>query len=272
MYKILVKEELAPTVKLFEIEASMVAKKACPGQFIILRIDEKGERIPLTIYDYNKDNGTISIIFQEVGKTTAQLGKLDEGDALLDVVGPLGNPIDVRRVGKVVCVGGGIGVAPIFPKARALRDEGNEVLSIIGARTKELLILEDRMREISKRVYVTTDDGSYGERGFVTLPLKRLLDEGLPDLVLAIGPLFMMKNVVFTTKSYGVKILVSLNPIMVDGTGMCGCCRVRVGGITRFSCVDGPTFDGEEVDWEELINRNNRFLEEEKKVLKQLGR
>ncbi|MDI6703239.1 MAG: sulfide/dihydroorotate dehydrogenase-like FAD/NAD-binding protein [bacterium] len=267
MYKILVKEELAPTIKLFKVEARMVAKKARPGQFVILRIDEKGERIPLTIYDYDKDRGTISIIFQEVGKTTVQLGGLEQGDCLLDVVGPLGNPFDIGKVGKVVCVGGGIGVAPIFPKALALKDEGNEVTSIIGARTKELLILEEEMKKVSQRVYITTDDGSYGEAGFVTAPLKRLLNENPPDLVVAIGPLVMMKNVVSVTKPYGVNTLVSLNPIMVDGTGMCGCCRVRVAGVTKFSCVDGPTFDGAEVDWNELISRNNRFLEEERRAL-----
>lgn len=268
MYKILRTQVLAKEIILFEVKAPLIAKTCKPGQFIMLRIDERGERIPLTIYDYNPAEGTISIIFQQVGKTTYQLGTLRTGEDLIDFVGPLGMPfeneINLNEVRKVICVGGGVGTAPLFPKARWLKEKGCKVVSIIGSRTKELLILEEKMKEVSDEVYICTDDGSYGEHGFVTQVLKRLLDQGIrPDLVIAIGPLPMMKACVNTTKAYNIKTLVSLNSIMVDGTGMCGSCRVSVGEETKFACVEGPTFDGHQVNFEELATRQIRFQEEE---------
>jgi ferredoxin--NADP+ reductase len=268
MYRILKKQVLAKEILLFEVEAPLVAKACKPGQFIILRIDEKGERIPLTIYDHNSDKGTISIIFQQVGKTTYQLGSLNSGDYLMDFVGPLGVPFErevhLDEISKVICVGGGVGTAPLFPKARWLKEKGCKIISIIGSRTKELLILEEKMREVSEELYICTDDGSYGEHGFVTQVLKRLLDQNIrPDLIIAIGPLPMMKACAQTTKEFKIKTLVSLNAIMVDGTGMCGSCRVKIGKETKFTCVEGPTFDGHLVDFQELAARQNRFLEEE---------
>lgn len=268
MYKILETQVLAKEIILFEVEAPLVAKACKPGQFIILRIDERGERIPLTIYDHNPAKGTISIIFQQVGKTTYQLGTLKAGEDLIDFVGPLGTPfeseINLNEIRKVICVGGGVGTAPLFPKARWLKEEGCKVISIIGGRTKELLILEEKMKEVSDEVYICTDDGSYGEHGFVTQALKRLLDQDIgPDLIIAIGPLPMMKACANTTKAYNIKTLVSLNSIMVDGTGMCGSCRVSVGEETKFACVEGPTFDGHQVNFEELAARQIRFQEEE---------
>lgn len=269
MYKILTDKELAKEIKLFVIDAPKVATACQPGQFIILRINEYGERIPLTIYDYDSQKGTVSIIFQEVGKSTQQLGKLKAGDSLQDFVGPLGKPIEVNgKHQRIFCVGGGVGIAPVYPKARALKIAGAEVISIIGARNKDLLILEQEMKAISNHLYICTDDGSYGEHGFVTQVLERLLNEPQnPDLVLAIGPLPMMKACCQVTKKFDVPTLVSLNSIMVDGTGMCGSCRVTVGGETKFACVDGPTFDGHLVDFDELMIRQVRFVEEEKLAL-----
>lgn len=264
MYKIVEKRILSPTVKLFVISAPLIAEKAQPGQFVILRLDEKGERIPLTIADFDRGKGTITVIFMEVGKTTTELGRMEEGDSILNLVGPLGNQSEIEDIGTVVCVGGGVGIAPVYPIARALKEAGNKVLSIIGARSKDLLILEEEMREVSDELYIATDDGSAGHHGFVSDVLKQLIDEGRKiDRVIAIGPVIMMKVVAGVTKSYGIKTVVSLNPIMVDGTGMCGGCRVTVGGEVRFACVDGPEFDGHLVDFDSLIKRNCRFLKEE---------
>lgn len=268
MYRIVAKQELAPTIKLFRVEAPAVAAKARAGQFIILRIDEQGERIPLTIADFDREEGTITTIFQEVGYTTRALGKLEAGDSLLDFVGPLGLPTEVENYGKVVCVGGGVGIAPVHPIARALKEAGNEVISIIGARSKELLILEDEMRAASSRLLVATDDGSYGHKGFVTELLKQVLDaEKDVAVVWGIGPMIMMRTVCETTRPYGVKTIVSMNPIMVDGTGMCGACRVSVGGETKFACVDGPEFDGHQVDWQLAMRRAAMYKEEEMRAL-----
>jgi len=249
------------------VEAPWVAKKAKPGQFVILRVNEEGERIPLTIADYDPDLGTVTIIFQEVGKTTMMLGELEEGDDILDFVGPLGREIEERYFGHVVCVGGGVGIAPTYPKAKALKACGNKVTSIIGARTASLLFWEDKMRSVSDVLYVTTDDGTYGEKGFVTHVLERVLKSEKVDLVVAVGPVMMMKMVSLLTKDYGVPTLVSLNPIMVDGTGMCGCCRVTVDGKCCFTCVDGPVFDGWKVDFDELLARQRTYLEEERRAL-----
>ena len=265
MYKILVKEDLGPVNKLMVIEAPEVARKAKAGQFVIVRIHEEGERIPLTIADYDCQAGTITLIFQEVGKTTIHLGTLKEGDELISFVGPLGLPSQIENYGTVVCVGGGVGIAPIFPIARALREAGNHLISIIGARQKELLFWEDKMRSVSDELIVCTDDGSYGRKALVTQPLKELL-ETRNDIgrIWAIGPAIMMKFTALTTQPFGVHTEVSLNSIMVDGTGMCGACRVEVGGKTRFVCVDGPEFDGHQVDWDLLLARQRTYLEEEK--------
>ena len=264
MNEIVEKEVFSPDVKCMEISTPEIARKAQAGQFVILRVSEEGERIPLTIADYDRDRGTIQLVIQEVGKTTKDLGQLEVGDRILDLIGPLGHPSEVEQYGTVVCVGGGIGIAPIYPIARALKEVGNKVISIIGARNKELLFWEDRMRSVSDELIVTTDDGSYGRHGLVTQPLKELLDgpERI-DLVFAIGPAIMMKFVAKTTEPYHVKTLVSLNSIMIDGTGMCGGCRVSVDGRTKFVCVDGPDFDGHQVDFDLLMARQRIYLEEE---------
>ncbi len=266
MFKILSKSyNEEAKVCFFEIEAPDIARKAKPGQFVIIRPNEKGERIPLTISKANPEAGTIRIIFQVVGKTTAYLSTFKEGDSILDVIGPLGKPTDIEKVGTVVCVGGGTGIAVLYPITKALKDAGNHVISIIGARSKNILILEDDMREASHELYITTDDGSYGRKGFVSDVLKELLDTRDDiKMVVAIGPVIMMKVICNITKEYGVKTLVSLNPIMVDGTGMCGACRVTVGGKVRFACVDGPEFDGHQVDFDELMKRLSMYREEEK--------
>lgn len=266
MFTILKKEVFSPSIKLFEVEAPLVAKNAQAGQFIILRIDEKGERIPLTIADFDQEKGTITIIFQEVGRTTQQLGAMEVGDRLLDFVGPLGTPSHIEKVGRVVCVGGGVGIAPVYPITRALKHIGNEVNSIIGARSKDLLFWEEEMSAVSDQLVICTDDGSYGKKGFVTEELKKLLNEGQVDLVVAIGPLPMMRACAETTRPYGVKTVVSLNSIMVDGTGMCGACRVTVGEETKFACVDGPEFDGHLVNFEEQMRRAQIFKDEEKRA------
>ena len=249
---------------MFDIEAPAVAQKAQPGQFIILRVAEKSERIPLTIYDYSSDKGTVSIVVQALGKSTHQLAEVPENGSILDFVGPLGHSTEIKNFGKVVCVGGGIGVAPIFPIARALKQAGCEVISIIGARTKDLLILEDQMKQVSDRLLVCTDDGTYAKKGFVTQVLQELLDSEKVARAWAIGPLLMMKAVCDVSRGYKLKTIVSLNCIMVDGTGMCGSCRVSVDGKTMFACVDGPEFDGHEVNFEELTYRQNRFVDKEK--------
>jgi len=269
VYRIVAKEDLASITKLMVIEAPLVARKARAGQFVIVRIDEYGERIPLTIADYDREKGTVTVVFQQVGKTTTQLGTMKPGDELASFTGPLGTPTEIDHYGNVVCVGGGVGIAPIYPIARELKAAGNYIISIIGARTKELLIWEDRIRSVSDEVIVCTDDGSYGRKALVTQPLKELLEERGKEIqrIWAIGPAIMMKFCALTTKPFGIKTIVSLNPIMVDGTGMCGACRVEVGGQTRFTCVHGPEFDGHEVNWDLLMARQRIYLEEEKRAL-----
>jgi ferredoxin--NADP+ reductase len=268
VYQIVSKRILAPAIKLLEVAAPAVAAKAEAGQFIILRINEKGERIPLTIADFDRTKGTVTIIFQEVGSSTKELGLLEEGGALLDFVGPLGLPSEIEYLGRVVCVGGGVGIAPILPIARALKNAGNEVISIIGARSKDMLILEEEMREASSKLMISTDDGSYGTKGFVTDVLKNLIAEkDQIACVWGIGPMVMMRAVSETTRPFAIKTIVSLNPIMVDGTGMCGACRVSVGNQTKFACVDGPEFDGHLVDWQLAMRRAAMFKEEEAKAM-----
>lgn len=265
MFKIIVKQQLAPSVQLFEVAAPLIAKKAKPGQFVILRTNEDGERIPLTIADFNRETGTITIIFQEVGASTVELGLLNEGDFILDLVGPLGKATHIEKIGTVVCVGGGIGIAPVYPIARGMKEAGNEVISIIGARSKDILIYEDEMAAVSDELIITTDDGSKGRKALVTQPLKELLDSDKTiSLVVAIGPVIMMKFVAETTRPYGVPTVVSLNPIMVDGTGMCGGCRVSVGNENKFACVDGPEFDGHKVDFDLLMARQRMYKPHEK--------
>lgn len=272
MYRIVAKKELAPDVKSLTIDASLIAKNARPGQFIIIRIDEKGERIPLTIADLDIQQGTITTIFLEVGKTTKQLGSLKRGDELADLAGPLGIPTEIEKYGRVICVGGGVGVAPLYLIAKALKEVRNNVISIIGARTKDLLIFEDEMRQVSDELYIATDDGSKGHHGFVTDVLQESISKQKIDRVLAVGPTVMMRAVANVTKPHNIKTIVSLNPIMVDGTGMCGACRVTVGGETKFTCVDGPEFDAHLVDFEELMNRQRTYLEEEKVALERWKR
>lgn len=264
MYSIVRSEFLNPQVKLMEIEAPRVAKKAKAGQFIILRVDEFGERIPLTIADFDRERGTVTIIFQIVGKTTMQLSELNAGDALLDFVGPLGTPSHLDGFKKVAVIGGGLGTAIAYPQAKALFSKGTEVDVIVGFRNRDLVILEKELTLTSHHLYVATDDGSYGEKGFVSDVLKRLIDEGNHyDAVIVIGPLMMMKVVCEVTRPYEIHTIVSMNPIMIDGTGMCGGCRLTVGGETKFACVDGPDFDGHQVDFDEAIKRSRFFREEE---------
>ncbi|WP_418933815.1 sulfide/dihydroorotate dehydrogenase-like FAD/NAD-binding protein [Hominenteromicrobium sp.] len=260
MYKIVKKQPLNPTVTRMEIEAPLIAKKAKPGQFIILRVDENGERIPLTVAGYDREKGTVTIIFQIVGATTEKLNHLNEGECLHDFVGPLGVPTHVDGLKKVCVIGGGVGCAIALPIAEELHAMGAEVTSIIGFRNQDLVILEDEFKACSDHFTLMTDDGSYGEKGNVTAPLKTLLenDERF-DEVIAIGPLIMMKFVCLTTKEYNQKTVVSMNPIMVDGTGMCGGCRLTVGGKTKFACVDGPDFDGHEVDFDEAMSRSRSY-------------
>ncbi len=268
MYKIVRKEELNSAVTLMEIEAPFVAKKAKAGQFIIFRIDDKGERVPLTIAGYDREKGTVTIIFQKVGLSTKMLGELQEGDYIQDFVGPLGKPTDVEGKKRVCVVGGGVGCAIAYPSAKAFKEAGVEVDVIVGFRSKDIVILEEEFKEASDHLYLMTDDGSYGEKGFVTVKLQELLEAGNQyDEVLAIGPIPMMKFVCKTTEPFGVKTIVSLNPIMVDGTGMCGGCRVTVGGEVKFACVDGPDFDGHQVDFAELMNRNGVYKERESQVV-----
>jgi ferredoxin--NADP+ reductase len=254
---------LAPDIKQLEIEAPRIARKRDAGQFVIVRVHEHGERIPLTIADSDPETGTITIIVQGVGKTTKLINMLSSGDALLDVVGPLGKPSRIRRFGTVVVIGGGVGTAIAYPTAVAMKKAGNRVVSIVGARTKDLLILEDEMRATSDELFVMTDDGSYGESGFVTQKLQEIIDSGGIDHVLAIGPVPMMRAVAEVTRPHHISTVVSLNPIMVDGTGMCGGCRVLVGGESRFACVDGPEFDAHEVDFQVLMQRNRLYQPQE---------
>jgi len=265
MFKIVRREEMAEgTVILNEIEAPLIAKKAKPGQFVILKANETGERIPLTMADTDPQKGTITVIYMVVGKSTAIFKDLKVGDGYMDIIGPLGKPTHLEKVGNVVCVGGGTGVAVLHPITRALKEVGNHVTCIIGARNKELLILEDQMKAASHELIVCTDDGSYGRKGFVTEALKDVLENNAIQLAVAIGPVPMMKFVSKLTKEYNVKTIVSLNPIMVDGTGMCGGCRVSIGGRTKFACVDGPEFDGHQVNYDELMQRLQAYAEQEK--------
>lgn len=265
MAKILFKSNLAPSVYEFLVDAPLIAHKCQPGQFVMIRTDEDSERIPLTIADFDREKGTITLIVQAVGNTTKHLCEtFEEGDDILDVVGPLGHPSEMGRFGTVVCVGGGIGVAPVYPIARAYHELGNKVISIVGARSKDLIIWRDKMQAISDELIITTDDGSEGHKGFVTDPLREMLEKGEKiDLVLAIGPVIMMKNVASTTKPFGTKTTVSLNTIMVDGTGMCGGCRVMVGNENKFACVDGPEFDGHLVDFANLMQRQMMYKDQE---------
>ena len=260
MYKIISKKELNPTVTMMDIEAPLVAAKAQPGQFIILRVDENGERIPLTVAGCDKEKGTVKIIFQIVGASTELLNHKNEGEFIQDFVGPLGRATHTEGLKKVAIVGGGVGCAIALPVAQKLHELGCEVHSIIGFRSKDLLILEDEFKAASDKLIIMTDDGSYGEKGVVTVPLKRLIEEGEQyDEVIAIGPLIMMKFVTLTTKPFNIKTIVSMNPIMIDGTGMCGGCRLTVGGKTKFACVDGPEFDGFEVDFDEAMSRGMMY-------------
>ena len=267
MFPIVEARFLAPDVKLFRIEAPRVARKRLAGQFVIVRIHEEGERIPLTIADSSTEDGTVTLIVQGVGKTTKQMNRLEAGDALLDLVGPLGKPTEVERFGTVVIVGGGVGTAIAWPSAVALQQEGNRVISILGARTADLLILEEEMSAVSDLLIVTTDDGSRGLHGFVTQALAERIAAEPIDRVYAIGPIPMMKAVAEVTRPLGIPTIVSLNPIMVDGTGMCGGCRVLVGGESRFACVDGPEFDAHQVDFRVLQQRNAAYRREEKQSL-----
>ncbi len=270
MYEILVKEDLTPATKLFEVQAPAVARKVLPGQFVIILLDEKGERIPLTVADCDRERGTVTLVVQEVGRTTMQMGTLEVGDRLASLAGPLGHPSEIQFYGTVLCVGGGFAIAPIYPIARALKKVGNTVLSILGVRSKDLLFWEEKMRAVSDELVICTDDGSYGRRGVVTLPMKEMLEGGRRiDRVWAIGPAVMMKFCARTTQPFGVPTIVNLNSIMIDGTGMCGACRVEVGGRTRFACVDGPEFDGHRVDWELLETRQRMYLKEEKEAVEQ---
>ena len=264
MYRIVTKEALKPTVILYEIEAPMVAKKAQPGQFIILRVDENGERIPITIHDYDREKGTVTIIVQTVGATTEKLSHKQQGDYLHDFVGPLGKPTETEGKKKVCVVGGGVGCAIAYPVLKKFHDDGAEVHAVVGFKNKDLVILEDDFRKSSDVLKICTDDGSYGTKGFVTNVLQQQLEQGKKyDVVIAIGPVPMMKFVCKTTEPFGVKTIVSLNPIMVDGTGMCGGCRVTVGGKIKYACVDGPDFDGHQVDFDELMRRNGTYKRQE---------
>lgn len=261
MFPIVQAESIAPGIKRFIIQAPRIARKHRPGQFVIVRLHERGERIPLTIERSEPEAGTISLVVQSAGKTTSQMSGLSSGDSILDVVGPLGKASEIDRFGTVVVVSGGVGTAMAYPTAAALRQAGNDVIAIVGARTRELVILEEEMRKVSNRLVLTTDDGSYGRRGFVTDALREVMGEAPVARVLAVGPLPMMKAVAETTRAAGIRTIVSLNPIMIDGTGMCGGCRVLVGGKSQFACVDGPEFDAHQVDFDTLMKRNTTYRE-----------
>jgi len=268
MNRIVRKEELTPEIKLYNVEAPFIATKVQPGQFVVIRLHDEGERIPLTVADFDREKGTITLIVAEIGKTTMEMGTFDEGDSILDLVGPLGKATHIEDYGTVACVGGGIGIAPVFPIARALKAAGNKVVSIIGARCKDILILEDWMKGASNELYVTTDDGSYGIHGFVTRQMEKLIDGGYKfDYAVGIGPVPMMRAFSGVTIKHNIKSIVSLNPIMIDGTGMCGVCRVQVDGKTKFACVDGPEFDAHLVDYDLLLSRQMTYCTEEKKSL-----
>jgi NAD(P)H-flavin reductase len=268
VYKILAKEKLSPVIDFMKIEAPAIAKKAKAGQFVVIRVDEKGERIPLTLADWDTKEGTITLVAMQVGTSTYKLSSLKTGEHILNLVGPLGLASEIENFGTVVCIGGGVGVAPIYPIAKALKQAGNKIISIMGARNKDLLFWEDRLRGVSDELIVTTDDGSYARKGVVTEPLKEALERDKQiKRVIAIGPAIMMKFCSLTTKPFGIPAVVSLNSIMVDGTGMCGCCRVAIAEVTKFVCVDGPEFDGHKVDWDLLLKRQLSYCDEEKRSL-----
>lgn len=262
MYKIVAKQELAPKIKLLEVAAPDIAAKTNPGQFVILRVSETGERIPITLVDSNTKKGTITLVFNEVGKTTKQLGFLNKGDYIPNIAGPLGNPSEIQKFGTVLCVGGGVMIAPLLFQVSALRKAGNKLITVIGARIKDLLIFEKEMKELSDESYIATDDGSKGYMGLDFL--KDILAKRKIDRVVAMGPVVMLKTISEMTKSFGIKTIVTLTPIMVDGMGMCGACRVSVAGETKFACVDGPEFDGHQVDFDQLIKRQKMYLPEER--------
>jgi len=265
MYKILRKEQINPNTILMQVHAPLVANSAHAGQFIILRASEDGERIPLTIADFNRETGSVTIIFQTVGASTNYMATLSVGDSFQNFAGPLGAPSHLENMKRVLCIGGGVGTAVVFPMIKQLSILGTHVDVIVGARSKDYIILEDEIKALAKNLYITTDDGTYGMKGFVTDKLKELLEKGeVYDEVIVIGPLIMMKFVCLTTKEYGVKTTVSMNPIMVDGTGMCGCCRVNVGGETKYACVDGPDFDGHLIDFDSVIKRSSTYVDQEK--------
>ncbi len=284
--KTIISGSASPRIIAMEVTAEAIAQKARPGQFIVLMADEKGERIPLTVVDKNPAKGTIKLIFQEAGFTTRLLGKLNKGDSLYAITGPLGHATEIKKYGRVILVGGGVGIVEIYPVACALKEAGNQIITIIGARTKDLLILERELKAVSGELHAVTDDGSYGKKGFVTDILKELIASAIKHggpadlsggdsskligkgLVYAVGPIPMMKKVAEVTKDSGIKTIVSLNALMVDATGMCGCCRVSVAGKTKFSCVDGPEFDAQKVDWDELTKRNKIYTEQEKHICK----
>lgn len=278
MFRIIDKQDLAKDITKIVLEAPQIAQKAKASQFVVVIVDEKGERIPLTLADWDKDKGTISLIFQEVGYTTEKLGTLNIGNKIEHILGPLGHPTPIKNIGEVYCIGGGVGIAEVYPVSRAFKEAGNRVLGIIGARTKDLIILEKEMREVCDELFVTTDDGSWSRRGFVTDVLKELFkviekstQTKYPDLIYAVGPVPMMKAVSGVTKEYNIKTIVSLNPIMVDATGMCGSCRLSVAGKTVFGCVDGPDFDGHQVNFEELEKRLNLFKTQEESLRERNG-
>jgi ferredoxin--NADP+ reductase len=265
VFKIVDKEELCPKVYRFRIEAPKLVKKARPGQFVILRKDERGERVPMSIGGLDKEKGILTVVIQEVGKTSAAMNRMKTGDSFRDVVGPLGVPSHIEKFGRCVCIGGGVGIPPIYPIAQALREAGNQVETIIGARTKDLLIFVEELTEASHKLHIATDDGSYGTHGFVTTVLEKLIEDGTPiDFIMAIGPVPMMRAVANATREKKINTWVSLNPIMVDGTGMCGACRVTVGGKTKFACVDGPDFDAHQVDFDEMTSRLKMYQKQEK--------
>ena len=264
--EIIAKEVLAPKIVKFVLTSPFIAQKAQPGHFVIVRASEKGERIPLTLADFDKTKGTITLVCQEVGRSTAEINAMEVGDKFLDVMGPLGTPYPVEKIGVVLCVAGGLGVAPLYPKVKALYEKGNTIITIMGARTKEMLIMTAEMEKISHEIYYCTDDGSFAHHGFVTDLVEKILSEKKIDEVIAIGPVPMMNAVCEITKKYGVKTVVSLNAIMIDGTGMCGGCRVTINGETKFCCVDGPAFDGHAVNFKELINRQRYYADMEKQA------
>jgi len=264
VYSVVKRRQLSDTIVLLEVAAPAVAQKAKPGEFVIVRQNEDSERIPLTIMDFSSEKGTITIVIQEVGYSSALITRMQEGDAFIDFVGPLGQATEIENYGTVLCVGGGVGIAPVHPIARGLKEAGNKVISVLGARNKELLILEEEMRAASDEVVITTDDGSYGMKGFVTHGIQSVLDKGVKiDAIWAIGPVIMMKSVANFTRPLGIKTIVSMNPVMVDGTGMCGACRLDVGGETKFACVDGPEFDAHKVDFDLAMKRSVFFRNEE---------